>query len=169
METLLSSLPAEAKDIKINLPRVLSDTQSGWSEEALYTIAYAVVLASDASEKQQALLALIAHNVDEAQQFAARVAVNSMAMNNVFYRFLHLSQDAELSRMPAGLRMQMMRQHGSDPILFEAMSLAISALSGCGMCIQSHVSALKQNGKEAHAILAIARIASVLNAYLKQV
>ena len=38
--------------------------------------------------------------------------------------------------MPARLRMQVIRTHGSDPVDFELWCLAVSAINGCGVCVE---------------------------------
>src|SRR5690606_20955599 len=77
---------------------------------------------------------------------AARAAATVMAMNNVYYRFIHLSNDAELGQMPAGLRMNVIGNPGIDKVTFELYSLAVSAINGCGMCIESHAAAVQREG-----------------------
>ena len=61
-----------------------------------------------------------------------------MAMNNVYYRFVHLASNPEYGTMPAKLRMNVIGTPGIDKDDFELFSLAVSAMNGCGMCIDSH-------------------------------
>ena len=89
-----------------------------------------------------------------------------MAMNNVYYRFLHLSSDKQFSKLPAGLRMNAMANPGVDKADFELFSLAVSALNGCGMCIDSHVQTLLKHDVSAQAIQSSIKLAAVLNAAL---
>jgi alkyl hydroperoxide reductase subunit D len=53
---------------------------------------------------------------------------------------------------------------GIDKIDFELSCLAVSALNGCGMCIDTHAHALIKNGVSKLAIQSSIRIAAVLNA-----
>ena len=64
--------------------------------------------------------------------FAAKGAAAMMGMNNIFYRFRHLSSNEKYATMPARLRMQIIARHGSDPVDFELWCLAVSAINGCG-------------------------------------
>ena len=77
---------------------------------------------------------------------AARAAAAVMAMNNVYYRFVHLASNPEYGTMPAKLRMNVIGNPGIDKDDFELFSLAVSAMNGCGMCIDSHEKVLKQHG-----------------------
>jgi alkyl hydroperoxide reductase subunit D len=87
-----------------------------------------------------------------------------MAMNNVYYRFTHLVGDAEYQTLRAGLRMNAMANPGCDKIDFELCSLAVSAINGCGMCMDSHEKTLRKHGLSAQAIQSAARIAAVIHA-----
>src|SRR3546814_8666167 len=94
---------------------------------------------------------------DEARN-AARAAAAVMAMNNVYYRFVHLASNPEYAKMPAKLRMNVIGSPGIDKADFELFSLAVSAMNGCGMCIDSHEKVLKQHGVSAEIIQAGARV-----------
>jgi alkyl hydroperoxide reductase subunit D len=87
-----------------------------------------------------------------------------MAMNNVYYRFTHLVGDSEYQTLRAGLRMNAMSNPGCDKIDFELCSLAVSAINGCGMCMDSHEKTLRKHGVTAQAIQSAVRIAAVVNA-----
>lgn len=47
---------------------------------------------------------------------------------------------------------------------FELFSLAVSAINGCGMCIDSHEKLLKQHGIKPETIQSAVRIAAVMQA-----
>ena len=102
--------------------------------------------------------------LDEAYANAARAAAAVMAMNNVYYRFVHLVANPEYGTMPAKLRMNFMASHGIAKDDFELFSLAVSAMNGCGMCMESHERVLLQHGVKPETIQSAARIAAVLKA-----
>ena len=60
-----------------------------------------------------------------------------MAMNNIYYRFVHLVHAADYKTLPAKLRMNVMAKPGVDKVDFELWSLAVSAINGCGMCLEA--------------------------------
>ena len=66
--------------------------------------------------------------------------------------------------MPARLRMNVIGKPPVAKVDFELMSLAVSALSGCGMCINSHINEVKKAGITNEGIQSAVRLASVLNA-----
>ena len=87
-----------------------------------------------------------------------------MGMNNIFYRFLHLTSNEKYATLRAGLRMNVIRTHGIDPLDFELWCTAVSAINGCGACVDSHEKVLKEKGFGEEKTMAAIRIASVLHA-----
>ena len=95
---------------------------------------------------------------------AAKAAATIMAQNNVYYRFAHLATNKEYSTMPAKLRMNVIGNPGVDKKDFELWSLAVSAINGCGMCIDAHEAVLKKAGFGAESIQTAVRIAATVQA-----
>ena len=87
-----------------------------------------------------------------------------MGMNNIYYRFVHLVGDPEYGTLRANLRMNAMANPGGDKVDFELASLAVSAINGCGMCLESHEKTLRKHGLSAQPIQSAARIAAVIHA-----
>ena len=86
-----------------------------------------------------------------------------MAMNNIYYRFVHLSSNENYETMRSGLRMNVIRTHGVDQLDFELWCIAVSAINGCGACVDSHEKVLREKGFGEEKILAAVRVASVLH------
>ena len=154
-----------AKDIKLNLSTVLTEEGApGLNTKQIYCIA----LASAYAKEQAMLIAALqqdAKNILSAEEIqATRAATTIMAMNNIYYRFTHLISDKEYSTMPAKLRMNVMANPGIEKIDFELISLAVSAINGCGMCMDSHVHQLIKAGVAKLAIQSAVRIAAVIHA-----
>jgi len=95
---------------------------------------------------------------------AAKAAAAIMAMNNVYYRFQHLSGNEKYAAMPARLRMNILRTHGADAADFELWALAVSAINACGKCVSAHEQVLRQKNVSEETILAAVRLASVAHA-----
>jgi alkyl hydroperoxide reductase subunit D len=87
-----------------------------------------------------------------------------MAMNNVYYRFVHLASNPVYQTLPAKLRMNALGNPGIDKADFELFCLAVSAMNGCGLCIDSHERVLSQHGVKPETIQAAARIGAVVKA-----
>jgi alkyl hydroperoxide reductase subunit D len=85
-------------------------------------------------------------------------------MKNVYYRFTHLVGAPDYKTMPAKLRMNVMARPGVDKLDFELWSIAVSAINGCGMCMDSHEKTLRQHGATVEQVQAAVRIAAVVNA-----
>lgn len=67
------------------------------------------------------------------------------------------------NRLPANLRMNIIANPGIDKKDFELYSLAVSAINGCGLCIDAHANTLIKAGLSKHSIQHVIRIAAVLN------
>ena len=135
LDAIKNKLPEAAKDARLNLSKVMDATQNdGLTENQILGCALAVIYHLGDSF----LLQEIGNNVDESIKEAAKLTASLMAMTNIYYRFIHLAEQPELSHVPAGLRMQGMMNPGVDKPTFEAMSLAVSILNGCGACISAH-------------------------------
>lgn len=165
IETLRENMPAFAKDIKLNLGIVL--TPEGAPDLSLAQI-YGVALASAYATKNTILIAAIEHGVasyvEENVLTAAKAAATIMAMNNIYYRFVHLVHDEELKKLPAKLRMNVIANPTVARVDFELMCLAVSALNGCGMCMEAHVHEVIKGGVSKLGIQSAIRIAATINA-----
>lgn len=162
LEALLDSIPPYAKDIRINVGSVLKQTEL--TPQQLWGTAVASAVATRNPAIIRAIDAEAARVVDEATITAAKTAGAIMAMNNVYYRFLHLTDNDKYSSMPARLRMQGLRTHGSDQADFELWCTAVSAINNCPACVASHEKVVREKGITEEQVAAAVRIAAVLHA-----
>ncbi|MDR3389514.1 MAG: carboxymuconolactone decarboxylase family protein [Rudaea sp.] len=165
LNALKSSIPDYAKDLRLNLDSVLNETGApGLSTKQIGLIALASAMASRHAPLTTALAIETAKFASAQELSGARTAAAIMAMNNVYYRFTHLVSDHEYQTQRAGLRMNAMSSPGCDKVDFELCSLAVSAINGCGMCMDSHEKTLRKHDISAQAIQSAVRIASVVHA-----
>jgi len=162
LEHLKSRLPDYAKDLKLNLSSLAAESVLTEQQKAGTFIVSAI--ASRNAETTAAILAEFAPRLTPEALAAAQAAAAIMAMNNVYYRFTHLASSPDYRTMPARLRMNAMARPGVEKADFELWSLAVSAINGCGMCIDSHEKVLREHGVSAEAIQTAVRIASVVHA-----
>ena len=162
---LKSQLPDYAKDLRLNLESVLTEGGApGLTQKQIVVIALASAIASRYKPLTAAINELAAQHASEDELKGARVAASIMGMNNIYYRFIHLVGDAEYGTLRANLRMNAMANPGGDKVDFELASLAVSAVNGCGMCLESHEKTLRKHGLSAQPIQSTARIAAVIHA-----
>ena len=165
MDALRDRIPDYAKDLRLNLSSVLTPQGApGLTEAQLWMTALASAIASRNAELIRVVEAAASQKLEAVQAEAARAAAAIMGMNNVYYRFLHLVEDAEYRTMPARLRMNVIGNPGIDKLEFELLSLAVSAVNGCGMCVTAHERKLREGGTSREAIQSAVRIASVMHA-----
>ena len=163
LDALRETLPAYAKDLSLNLSSLAAETlltdQQKWGAfvaSAHAASAPSVIVAVEAAATEAGLS-------DEART-AAKAAAAIMGMNNVYYRATHLLTNKEYATLPARLRMNVLANPGVDKADFELWSTAVSAVNGCGMCLDAHEAELKKHGVTAQQIQAALRIAAVVNA-----
>lgn len=163
LEALLESLPVYAKDLKLNFSSTVRN-QTELSPTQAWGTAVACALASRSGVLIEALIAEAVGQTSEQTVEAAKTANAVMAMNNIYYRFLHLTSNEKYRTLRAGLRMNALRSHGADAVDFELWCLAVSAVNGCGACVDSHEKVLREKGATEEKILAAVRIAAVVHA-----
>ena len=162
IETIRDALPDYAKDLKLNLSSLLVDAVL--SEQQRWGTLLATALAARNASLVAAVAADAAERLSPAALGAAKAAASIMAMNNIYYRFTHLAADPDYATMPARLRMNVIANPGVDKADFELWSLAVSAINGCGKCIDAHDQVLRKAGLSREAIQQAVRIASVIHA-----
>lgn len=165
IQTLRNQLPDYAKDTKLNLSKVLSEEGAeGLTLNQIYGIALASAYATKSKPVIEAVYAETLETLSEDERNAAKAAATIMGMNNVYYRFVHLVSDKSYGRLPANLRMNVIGNPGVEKVDFELMSLAVSAINGCGMCIDAHVHEAIKGGVSQVGVQSSIRIAAVLAA-----
>ena len=162
IEIVISALPDYAKDLKLNLASVAAE--ASLTEQQRWGALLATAIASRNGVVLRAIEAEAAAKLSPEALAAAKTAAAIMAMNNVYYRFVHLVGGDDYRTLPARLRMNALARPGVDKADFELWSLAVSAVNGCGLCLESHEKVLREHGVSREAIQAAARIAAVVHA-----
>jgi len=162
LETLLETIPAYARDTKINLGNVLKQTEL--TPQQLWGTAVGCAIASRNAVITRAIEEEAASHLSAEALNAARTAASLMGMNNVYYRFLHLTDNDKYSTIPARLRMQGIRNHGVDQTDFELWCVAVSAINNCPACVESHEKVVREKGLTEEQVAAAVRIAAVIHA-----
>lgn len=165
MDVLRDRIPEYARDLRLNIASVLTPQGApGLSEPQLWMTALATAIASRNAELARLIEAEAAARLQPAEVEAARAAAAIMGMNNVYYRFLHLVEDEEYARLPARLRMNVIGSPGIARTDFELVSLAVSAVNGCGKCVLAHERVLRQHEVSREAVQSAVRVAAVIHA-----
>jgi alkyl hydroperoxide reductase subunit D len=163
LDALRETLPDYAKDLSLNLgslagETVLNDQQKwGCFLASAHAVGVREVIASVADAAREAGLS------DEAAR-GAKAASAIMGMNNIYYRSLHLLANPEYRTLPARLRMNIIANPGVEKADFELWCTAVSAINGCGACLDAHEDELKKRGVPNTQIQAALRIAAVVHA-----
>lgn len=163
LNNILTNLPEYAKDIRLNLTSFITNHDL-LSHNQFYGTLLTTALASKNPTVITAIQNEASNYLNEQTINGAKAAATIMAMTNIYYRFTDLVEDHDYSKMPAGLRMNIMRDHGTEKIDFEIWSLAVSIINGCSMCISAHEKQLISHGISKEAIQLIAKIAATIHA-----
>lgn len=162
LDALKDTLGDFAKDTRMNVGSLQTIT-SLTAQQLWGTIAACAI-----ATRNPAVTAAAVH--DAAQKLtpealtAAKTAASLMAMNNVYYRSIHLLNKAEYNTMPARLRMTAIANPGVDKLDFELFCLGVSAIGACGKCIESHEHEVQAKGATRDAVQDCFRIAAILQA-----
>lgn len=161
LENLKNALPEYAKDLKLNLSTLAAEPALTQQQRAGTFVVAA--LAARNSQVLGYLLAEFGPQLSPEALTAAKAAAAIMGMNNIYYRFVHLV-GGDYKTLPAKLRMNIMANPGVEKPDFELWSLAVSAVNGCGMCMESHEHELRKAGLTVEVIQAAVKIAAVVHA-----
>jgi lipoyl-dependent peroxiredoxin subunit D len=165
LDDIRKTLPAYARDLDLNLSSVLTPAGSpGLTEKQIWAVALASAIAARNAPLAHDIERLAAAHLAASELDAVRAAAGIMGMNNVYYRFVHLVEDAEYRQMPARLRMNVLANPGIERADFELCSLAVSAINGCGTCVASHERQIRMHGLGRDAVQSAVRIAAVVHA-----
>ncbi|PTR00011.1 alkyl hydroperoxide reductase subunit D [Mucilaginibacter yixingensis] len=151
------------RDFKLNFTSVLTSEHLSAKECGLTALSVAV------NNNNLPLTQYFTRYAEEQGATAAEVAesvgcASLLAANNVFYRFRHFTQKEKYGQIPARIRMQLMMKPVTGKEFFELLSLAISAVNGCEMCVNAHEDSLIKLGTTEERIFDAVRIASLVTA-----
>ena len=149
------------RDLKMNLKAVLKSGHIDAKGTALLALSIA------ANQKNTVLIGyftqLATTNGATAEERAEAVACASLlACNNITYRFRHFTGKPKYDELRMGLRMNVMMSPVAGKEFFELMSLAVSAVNGCEMCVKSHEASLIALGSSEERIWDAIRLSGVV-------
>ncbi|MBO0952074.1 carboxymuconolactone decarboxylase family protein [Fibrella forsythiae] len=150
------------RDLKINVGNVLTNSQQLTAKESRL-----LALSVAANEKHQPLIdafsaAAVQAGATDAEVAETLACTSLLSTNNIYYRFRHFVDKEVYTNAQAGIRMSIMMTPVLGKEFFELMSLVVSAINGCEMCVRSHEeSVLKHGASEARVIDAI-RLGAVI-------
>lgn len=162
IDTLKSALPDYAKDLKLNVGSLANETSL--TDQQKYGCMLACAYAIGQPDVVKAINAEIDGKLSPDAVKAAKGAAAVMGMNNVYYRAVHLISNETYQTLPAKLRMNIIGAPGIEKADFELFSMAVSAVNGCGMCLDAHEAELRKHGLTSEQIQTALRIGAVINA-----
>ena len=160
VDQIKEALPDYAKDTRLNLDSVINRSTLDPVE------ANGCALAAAMATGNGKLVSFIQSGMEDAtERDAALTAGSLMAMNNVWYPYVEMAEDPNLSGLPPQLRMNAITAHGgTTQARFEAYALSASIVGKCHFCVRAHYETLKKAGYSVEQLRDIGRIAAVITA-----
>jgi alkyl hydroperoxide reductase subunit D len=149
------------RDLKLNFTSTLTSAHLSEKECALLALSIAVNNNNKVLTEFFEKLAL-AKEATAADVAEAVGCASLLALNNVFYRFRHFTGKEKYTQIPARVRMQLMSNPVTGKEFFELMSLAVSAVNGCEMCVNAHEKSILGLGATEERVFDAVRIASIV-------
>ena len=149
------------RDLKLNFTSTFSSAHMTEKECALVGLTIAVNNNNKVLTEFFEKLAL-SKEATEAEVGEAVGCASLLALNNVFYRFRHFTGKEKYTQIPARVRMQLMSNPVTGKEFFELMSLAVSAVNGCEMCVNAHEKSILHLGATEERVFDAVRIASIV-------
>jgi alkyl hydroperoxide reductase subunit D len=150
------------KDLKINVGNVLNNNQYLNRKESLL-LALAVAVNERFLLLQDAFTGLAKDAGAAEGEIAEVIACTSlMNTNNVFYRFRHFIQKDFYTNQPAGIKMSIMMSPVLGKEFFELVSLVVSSINGCEMCVSSHERSVLQHGSSESRVFEGVKLGAVI-------
>jgi len=161
-EALLNTDSRYIKDLKINVGNVLNNTQYINRKEALL-LALSVAVNEKFDILKESFSILATEAGASAAEIAEIIACTSLLnVNNVFYRFRHFVKKDSYNNIPAGIKMNIMMNPMLGKEFFELVSLVVSSLNGCEMCVASHEQSVLHNGGSEQRIFEAVKLGAVI-------
>src|SRR5258705_2506780 len=143
LNSIKERIPDYAKDIRLNLDATVARSSLAPAD------ALSVALAAAYAAKSKTIVDAMrgSGQLSEPDANAALTAAALMGMNNVWYPYVEMAEDAELKTQRPELRMNAYATHGGvDKLRFELFALAASIVGKCHFCVASHYKLLKDGG-----------------------
>jgi alkyl hydroperoxide reductase subunit D len=154
-------IPDYAKDIRLNIDGTIARS----SLEGMDAVGVALAAAFAAKSRKIIDIILASGALSPEESNAAMTASALMGMNNVWYPYLEMADDADLKSQPAQLRMNAYANNGGvDKRRFEMYALSASIVGKCHFCVKSHFELLQKEGMSSTQLRDVGRIAAVVNA-----
>ncbi|MBS1601551.1 MAG: carboxymuconolactone decarboxylase family protein [Bacteroidetes bacterium] len=150
------------KDLKINVGNVLNNSQQLNRKEAVL-LALAVAVNERFPLLQESFAGMAREAGATDAEIAEIVACTSlMNTNNVFYRFRHFMKKDFYDNQPAGIKMSIMASPVLGKEFFELVSLVVSSINGCEMCVSSHERSVLQHGSSESRVMEGVKLGAVV-------
>ncbi|MFL6657985.1 MAG: carboxymuconolactone decarboxylase family protein [Massilia sp.] len=161
LNSIKELIPDYAKDIRLNIDGTIARS----SLEGNDAVGVALAAAFAAKSRPLIDIFLASGALSPEESHAVLTASALMGMNNVWYPYVEMADDADLKGQPAQLRMNAYATNGGvDKRRFEMYALAASIVGKCHFCVKSHFELLQKEGMSSLQLRDVGRIAAVINA-----
>lgn len=154
------------RDVRVSLKNVLESAHLSQKETALLAVAIAANNRNhDMVEHFAGMAGLVGATEEEVAESMACASL--LSANNVLYRFRHFTGKEKYQQLQAGIKMNIMARPVLGKPLFELISLAVSAVNGCEMCVNAHEHSVLELGYTEEQVWDAIRLSAVVTSFGK--
>lgn len=164
LEAVVKTENRYLRDLKINLGNALQYQTLSKKESYLLALSVAINEKNKLAIESFTKLA-INEGSTEAEIAETYACVSLLNANNVLYRFRHFTKKDVYQNSPAGIKMSIMMSPVFGKEFFELMSLAVSALNGCELCVNAHEASLLKLGTSENRIFDAIKLTAIIRSF----
>jgi lipoyl-dependent peroxiredoxin subunit D len=164
LETVVNTENKYLRDLKINLGNALQYQTLSKKESYLLALSVAINEKNKLAIESFTKLAMNEGST-EAEIAETYACVSLLNANNVLYRFRHFTKKEVYQNSPAGIKMSIMMNPVFGKEFFELMSLAVSALNGCELCVNAHEASLLKLGTSENRIFDAIKLTAIVRSF----
>ena len=164
LEAVVKTENRYLRDLKINLGNALQYQTLSKKESYLLALSVAINEKNKLAIESFTKLAINEGSI-EAEIAETYACVSLLNANNVLYRFRHFTKKDVYQNSPAGIKMSIMMNPVFGKEFFELMSLAVSALNGCELCVNAHEASLLKLGTSENRIFDAIKLTAIVRSF----
>ncbi len=162
LRELRDALPPYAADLRADLDAL--DHERDMSAEERWGCVLACAFAAGEPTTLRRVAEAAAEPLGGHAVAAAKAAAAITSLNDIYYGARGAVTNQEYATLPSGLSLETLRRPGVGPDVFDLWCFSVSALHGCGPCMDAQDGELRRRGVPAARMHAAMRIAAVVGA-----
>ncbi|MEQ9461066.1 MAG: carboxymuconolactone decarboxylase family protein [Phycisphaeraceae bacterium] len=157
----LARVPSLLADHWANLRSTLID-DGPLEAKARASVAWAVSSMAPDPDLDAFLSERFQSTLTETERAEAAAVASICTTYNTLFKFRHMVEDEDFGKLRAGLRVKTFKETSLEPATVELISVAVSAINACQLCVGSHTKKARDLGLSPEQIDHAVKIAAVV-------